>query len=203
MRGVAIASNRVTVSDYMSLPADLPAPEDDGAADHLPGAAMPHLELPSTGGRVVWLDQLGPGRTVLYIYPMTGQPGVDLPDGWNSIPGARGCTPETCGFRDHYAELKAAGADAVYGLSSQSTDYQAELAERLGLPFEILSDTGRELAEALDLPTFTAGDQRLYTPTDAGHRRRPDRARLLPDLPPGRARRSGARLALGAGITTA
>jgi peroxiredoxin len=147
----------------MSLPADLPAPEDDGAADHLPGTAMPHLGLRSTGGREVWLDQLGPGRTVLYIYPMTGQPGVDLPEGWNSIPGARGCTPESCGFRDHYAELKAAGADAVYGLSSQSSEYQAELAERLGLPFEILSDTGRELAESLDLPTFTAGDQRLYS----------------------------------------
>jgi peroxiredoxin len=147
----------------MSLPADLPAPVDDGAADHLPGLAMPHVELPSTAGRVVSLDRLGPGRTVLYIYPMTGQPGVDLPEGWDSIPGARGCTPETCGFRDHYGELTAAGAESVYGLSSQSTDYQAELAGRLGLPFEILSDTGRELAEALDLPTFTAGDQRLYS----------------------------------------
>ena len=146
----------------MSLPSDLPAPADDGAADHLPGTAMPHLELPSTAGREVTLDQLGQGRAVLYIYPMTGQPGVDLPEGWNAIPGARGCTPETCGFRDHYAELRAAGAATVYGLSSQSTDYQAELAERLGLPFEIISDTGRELAEALDLPTFTAGDQLLY-----------------------------------------
>ena len=146
----------------MSLPTDLPAPEDDGAADHLTGTPMPHLVFPSTAGHDVSLDRLGPGRTVLYIYPMTGQPGVDLPEGWNSIPGARGCTPETCGFRDHYAELKAAGADTVYGLSSQSTDYQAELAARLGLPFEILSDTGHELAQELDLPTFTAGEERLY-----------------------------------------
>jgi peroxiredoxin len=146
----------------MSLPADLPAPEDDGAADHLRGTLMPHIELPSTGGRSVALDRLGPGRSVLYIYPMSGQPGVDLPDGWNEIPGARGCTPEACGFRDHHAELRAAGAVTVYGLSSQSTAYQAELAERLGLPFEILSDTGHALGQALDLPTFTAGGERLY-----------------------------------------
>jgi len=150
------------VSDYLSLPTDLPAPEDDGAADHLPGSSMPHIVLPSTAGREVALDRLGAGRTVLYIYPMTGQPGVDLPDGWNEIPGARGCTPEACGFRDHYAELRAADTGGVYGLSSQSTAYQAELAERLGLPFEVLADTGHELAHALDLPTFTAGGQRLY-----------------------------------------
>ena len=135
----------------MSLPADLPAPEDDGAADHLAGTPMPHIVLPSTAGGEVALDQLGAGRTVLYIYPMTGQPGVDLPDGWNEIPGARGCTPEACGFRDHYAELRAAGAAGVYGL-----------AERLELPFEVLADTGHELAQALELPTFTAGGQRLY-----------------------------------------
>jgi peroxiredoxin len=146
----------------MSLPTDLPAPEDDGAADHLPGTRMPHIVLPTTAGGEVALDELVPGRTVLYIYPMTGQPGVDLPDGWNEIPGARGCTPEACGFRDHYAELCAAGATGVYGLSSQSTAYHAELAERLGLPFEVLSDAGHELAQALDLPTFTAGGQRLY-----------------------------------------
>lgn len=149
------------MSDYLSLPGDLPAPQDDGAADHLPGTPMPHIELPSTTGRDVALDQLGPGRTVLYIYPLSGQPGVELPDGWNTIPGARGCTPEACGFRDHYAELRAAGV-AVYGLSSQDTDYQAELAGRLGLPFPILSDPAHKLADALDLPTFSAGGQRLY-----------------------------------------
>ena len=151
-----------TVSDYLSFPDDLPVPEDDGAADDLAGTAMPHIALPSTGGELVALDELGPGRTVLYVYPLSGKPGVDLPDGWNSIPGARGCTPEACGFRDHYAELRAAGASAVYGLSSQSTEYQAELAERLALPFAILSDERHQLVTALNLPTFTADGQLLY-----------------------------------------
>jgi peroxiredoxin len=149
----------------MSLPSDLPAPEDDGAADHLAGTPMPRLTFPATGGGRVALDELGPGRTVLYIYPMSGRsgrPGVDLPDGWDAIPGARGCTPEACGFRDHHADLRAAGADAVFGLSSQTTEYQAELAERLRLPFEILSDPDLELAAALRLPTFTVEDRRLY-----------------------------------------
>jgi peroxiredoxin len=150
------------MSDYMSLPTDLPVPEDDGAADHLPGTAVPHIVLPGTKGGGVALDQLGDGRTVLYIYPMTGRPGVDLPEGWNEIPGARGCTPEACGFRDHYGELRAAGAAGVYGLSSQRTAYQAELAERLALPFEILSDSGHELQRALDLPTFTVDGELLY-----------------------------------------
>ena len=106
----------------MSLPSDLPAPEDDGAADHLVGLAMPAITLAATSGERVALDELGPGRTVLYFYPLSGKPGVDLPDGWDAIPGARGCTPEACGFRDHHAELRAAGAAAVFGLSSQSTD---------------------------------------------------------------------------------
>ena len=150
------------VTDYMSLPSDLPVPEDDGAADHLAGLAMPPITLPGTAGSRVALDDLGPGRTVLYIYPLSGRPGVDLPDGWDAIPGARGCTPEACGFRDHHAELRAAGAAAVFGLSSQSTDYQSELGERLDLPFEILSDPDLEVADALRLPTFTADDRRLY-----------------------------------------
>jgi peroxiredoxin len=150
------------VSDYMSLPSDLPVPEDDGAADHLPGTAMPHLTLPATDGSEVTLDELDPGRTVIYIYPLSGRPGVDLPTGWNDIPGARGCTPEACGFRDHFAELHDAGAANVHGLSSQSTDYQAELAERLALPFAILSDPGFSLGGALGLPTFTADGDRLY-----------------------------------------
>ena len=101
------------------LPGDLPRPVDDGAADRLPGAALPALALPSTAGAPVDLSRLGPGRTVIYVYPMTGRPGVALPPGWDEIPGARGCTPEACGFRDHFDELGAAGAAAVYGLSSQ------------------------------------------------------------------------------------
>jgi peroxiredoxin len=146
----------------MNLPDDLPVPEDDGAADHLAGMTMPHIVLPSTGGTDVALDELAAGRTVLYVYPLSGKPGVDLPDGWDSIPGARGCTPEACGFRDHFAELLAVGTSSVYGLSSQSTAYQSEFAARLGLPFEILSDERRQLVEALGLPTFTAAGALLY-----------------------------------------
>ncbi|MFI0815745.1 MerR family transcriptional regulator [Streptomyces sp. NPDC021098] len=149
--------------DYLTLPADLPAPEDDGAADHLPGTKVPHLALPNTAGRAVRLDALGPRRTVIYIYPLTGRPGTDLPEGWNSIPGARGCTPETCGFRDHFQDLLEAGAGRVYGLSSQDTDYQNEVVERLGLPFDMLSDRALGLADALGLPTFETGGMRLFT----------------------------------------
>jgi peroxiredoxin len=150
------------MADYLSLPSDLPAPEDDGGADHLPGLSMPSIGLPGTGGETVALDRLPRGRTVLYLYPMTGKPGVDLPEGWNEIPGARGCTPESCGFRDLYADLQTAGVSAVYGLSTQGTDYQLELSERLGLPFAILSDPELELGGALDLPTFTVEGRRLY-----------------------------------------
>ena len=150
------------MATYENLPSDLPVPEDDGAADHLPGTAMPELSLIATDGASIDLSRLGEGRTVLYLYPLSGKPGVDLPDGWDAIPGARGCTPEACGFRDHFRELQAAGAERVYGLSSQDTAYQAELAERLSLPFAILSDPGLRLAERLRLPTFEADGQRLY-----------------------------------------
>ncbi|MHA6758818.1 redoxin family protein [Streptacidiphilus sp. PAMC 29251] len=148
--------------DYASLPAGLPVPEDDGAAAHLPGKPAPTLELRSTGGATVRLDAPGEGRTVLYIYPLTGRPGIDLPEGWDAIPGARGCTPEACGFRDHHQDLLAAGAARVFGLSSQETDYQREVVERLRLPFEMLSDPARNLAQALDLPTFEANGTTLY-----------------------------------------
>lgn len=150
------------MNDYLSLPADLPAPEDDGAANHLPGMRMPHLELPSTAGEAVHVDELGPGRAVLYIYPLTGRPGTDLPEGWDSIPGARGCTTEACSFRDHHEDLRDAGATRVFGLSSQDTDYQREVVERLHLPFQMLSDPELGLADALDLPTFEAGGMTLY-----------------------------------------
>lgn len=150
------------MTDYTSLPADLPVPEDDGAAAHLPGMKVPHLRLQGTGGATIHLDKLGAGRTVLYIYPLTGRPGAELPEGWDSIPGARGCTPETCGFRDHYRDLLAAGAVGVFGLSSQDTDYQREVVERLHLPFQLLSDPALSLAQALKLPTFEASGLTLY-----------------------------------------
>lgn len=148
------------MSDRTSLPPDLPAPHDDGAADHLPGARMPGLVLPATDGRQVALADL-PSRTVLYLYPRTGEPDVPVPDGWDAIPGARGCTPQACDFRDHHAELGALGA-TVFGLSSQSTSYQQEVAQRLHLPFALLADPGLELGAALRLPTFAFGGEQLY-----------------------------------------
>jgi peroxiredoxin len=152
------------MTDYTTLPDDLPVPEDDGAAEHLPGAALPHLTLPASDGTRLDLGALGDGRTVLYLYPLTGRPGVDLPAGWDEIPGARGCSTEACDFRDHFADLRAAGATQDYGLSSQEPDYQAEVVERLRLPFVMLSDPEFALATALGgLPTFAApGHERLY-----------------------------------------
>ena len=138
--------------DPTQLPSDLPRPADDGAASHLAGMTMPALALPATDGAPVRVD--GFATVVLYAYPMTGVPGVELPPGWDSIPGARGCTPETCGFRDHAAELAALGA-SVAGVSTQSTAYQREVADRLGLPFPLLSDASLALTSALRLPTFT------------------------------------------------
>src|SRR5579864_2610209 len=137
----------------MELPADLPVPTDDGAAAHLAGMRMPHIALLSTSGRLVDLAGLGAGRTALYLYPRTGRPDRGVPEGWDSIPGARGCTPESCGFRDHFAELKGLGAD-VFGVSTQDTEYQREAVHRLQLPFELLSDSRLELTRAMRLPTF-------------------------------------------------
>jgi peroxiredoxin len=142
------------------LPADLPAPEDDGAARHLEGRRLPDLALPATDGNTVNLARL-PGRTVVYIYPRTGEPGKPPPDGWDAIPGARGCTPQSCAFRDHFAELEALGVARLYGLSTQDTAYQREAVDRLHLPFAILSDAALELARALKLPTFEAAGMTL------------------------------------------
>ena len=136
------------------LPTDIPAPRDDGAASHLTGMRLPDLELPATSGAPVNLAKLK-GRTVVYIYPRTGVPGVALPEGWDLIPGARGCTPQSCGFRDHFAELKAQGVAQVFGLSTQDTSYQQEAAMRLHLPFPVLSDETLAFTKALTLPTFT------------------------------------------------
>ena len=147
--------------EFSALPADLPRPQDDGAARHLPGRRLPDLVLPATDGQAVRLSDLGRPRTVLYAYPMTASPGVALPDGWDAIPGARGCTAESCGFRDHHAGLRALGAH-VYGLSAQSVQRQREAAARLGLGFPLLSDERLQLADALDLPTFTADGLRLF-----------------------------------------
>jgi peroxiredoxin len=148
------------MTDPTQLPPDLPRPVDDGACAHLPGTAMPRVALPSTAGRDVDLGSLPPGRTVIYCYPMTGVPGRPLPDGWDAIPGARGCTPEACAFRDHHRELADLGA-GVFGLSTQTTEYQREMAERLHLPFEVLSDADLRLAIALRLPTFEVESMRL------------------------------------------
>ena len=134
------------------LPNDLPVPEDDGAADHLPGMRLPSVPLASTSGEIVDLSAL-PGRTVVYCYPMTGRPDRSLPAGWDEIPGARGCTPQSCSFRDHHAELRSLGA-SVFGSSTQDTEYQREAATRLHLPFALLSDSDLAFAGALGLPTF-------------------------------------------------
>lgn len=149
--------------DPQTLPDDLPAPADDGAASHLRGSKVPPLELPATTGGLFRVDAApaGAARLVLYAYPRTARPGEGpLTPDWNLIPGARGCTPEACGFRDHAADLAAAGA-AVAGLSVQDTDYQSEAAGRLGLPFPLLSDAEFRLTDALGLPTFEAAGHRL------------------------------------------
>ncbi len=152
------------MADFTTLPEGLPVPVDDGAADHLPGRLLPTMTLPTSDGGRVDLSALGNGRTVIYLYPLTGRPGIDLPEGWDAIPGARGCSTEACDFRDHHSELIAAGAGRVFGLSSQDTDYQKEVVERLRLPFPMISDESLQLGDALSLPTFSApGQDRLYS----------------------------------------
>ena len=140
--------------------ATIPAPPDDGAARHLLGARMASVALRATDGGTVDLSAL-PGRAVVYAYPRTGPPGVENPEGWDMIPGARGCSPQSCAFRDHLAELRALGVDHLFGLSTQGPDDQREAAQRLHLPFAILSDERLELSRAMGLPTFEAGGMTL------------------------------------------
>ena len=147
------------VHNPLELPEDLPMPTNDGACDHLKGLSLPSVKLRSTSGRVVDLASLQ-GRVVVYCYPRTGRPGIDPPQGWNDIPGARGCTPQSCAFRDHHQEIKKLGAQ-LFGLSTQDTVDQREAIERLHLPFELLSDSELEFANSLRLPTFKVADLRL------------------------------------------
>jgi peroxiredoxin len=149
-------TSTVDAPDWSSIP----APVDDGATRHLLGARVASAPLPATSGETVDLAALR-GRTIVYAYPRTGRPGIENPDGWDMIPGARGCTPQTCSFRDHFAELKELSVDHLFGLSTQDPDYQREAAERLHLPFAILSDEHLKLTRAMNLPTFEASGMTL------------------------------------------
>jgi peroxiredoxin len=146
---------------YHDLPADLTILVDDGAADHLLGIEVPALALPSTLGGELDLGEAAHGLVVVYVYPRTGKPGEPLPAGWDEIPGARGCTPQSCAFRDHVRDLAAYGA-SVIGVSAQSPADQLEFAEREHIPYPLLSDVALELAAALRLPTFEAAGMTLY-----------------------------------------
>ena len=149
----------IRTDDLHALPPDLPVPVDDGACDHLPGLVLPSIPLPATDGDLVDIAALQ-GRSVVYCYPRTGRPDQEMPPGWNGIPGARGCTPQSCAFRDHHAELRALDA-RVFGLSTQDTAYQREAADRLHLPFPLLSDADLAFARALRLPTFETSGMTL------------------------------------------
>jgi len=153
LMGAAVPVMAQNNGTLMQLPASLPVPLDDGACDHLAGMAMPNLALRSTQGRMVNLAAPSGIRWIVYAYPRTGTPGATIATDWDAIPGARGCTPQSCSMRDHYHEVKTLGAD-IYGLSTQTTDYQKEMVDRLHLPFEVLSDESLKLTHALKLPTF-------------------------------------------------
>jgi peroxiredoxin len=154
MQNIEIYMEKLT-----ELPKDLPTPVDDGACNHLTGDYLPSISLSSTQGEYVDLSTIS-GYVVIYCYPMTGKPGVSLPDGWDEIPGARGCTPQSCAFRDHYQELDNLGAK-VFGLSTQSTEDQVEAKMRLHLPFELLSDSDSTFAHTLKLPIFEIDNKQL------------------------------------------
>lgn len=142
------------------LPNDLPVPIDDGACNHLESLYLSPTSLFATNNQPIELNKIS-GLLVIYIYPMTGRPDKSLPEGWNDIPGARGCTPQSCSFKDHYTELQKYQAQ-VFGLSTQTTEYQLEAKERLHLPFELLSDSTLKLKAALNLPTFKIDGMELY-----------------------------------------
>ena len=149
----------IHMTNYQELPADLPIPQDDGTTDHLKGMKLPQVSLMATSGQKIGVGDIK-GKLVIYCYPMTGRPNVALPDGWDNIPGARGCTPQSCSYRDHYQELKSLGA-VVLGLSVQSPEYQKEMADRLHLPFPVVSDVNYEFQKALNMPTFVAAGMTL------------------------------------------
>jgi peroxiredoxin len=139
----------MSTHDPYSLPDDLPVPVDDGACAHLEGTTMPDVTLRATNGNDERLRRHG--LVVFYVYPKSGRPGVDMPPNWNETPGMRGCTPQSCAFRDHHGELVALGAD-VFGISTQDPDDQRGFAERLELPYAVLSDPDGLLQRELGLP---------------------------------------------------
>ena len=147
------------MTNLNKIPTNLPAPLDDGLADHLIGMKLPSLNLLATNGTKIDLSQVE-GCLVLYCYPRSGTPNTSLPEGWDQIPGARGCTPQSCAYRDHYQEIKVLGAE-VFGLSTQATAYQKEMVGRLHLPFPVLSDEQFEFQRALNLPTFKVAGMTL------------------------------------------
>jgi peroxiredoxin len=149
------------MQDFRGLPPDLPVPEDDGGADHLPGAEIPTLRLAATDGSEVDLSEAAAGTLALYVYPRTGVPDETPIEGWDEIPGARGCTPQNCAFRDLHGELRALGA-TVYGLSAQPLSEQRDFAARERMPYPLLNDSELRLAALIGLPTFEAGGMRLY-----------------------------------------
>ena len=146
--------------NFYALPKDLPIPQDDGACSHLESTALPSIELRSTANRVVDLSRLTQEPTVFFFYPRTGRPDEPAPVGWDEIAGARGCTPQSCGYRDLYLEFRTLGIQ-VFGVSTQTTEFQQELVQRIHLPFEILSDVEFKLTETLRLPTFEFSGMRL------------------------------------------
>jgi peroxiredoxin len=146
----------------MTFPSDLPRPEDDGACSHLTDLPIPNISLPpaSNPSNLVDISKL-PGLTIIFCYPRTGAPGEVVPPEWNNIPGARGCTPQACSFRDNRPQLKSLGVNQLFGLSTQDTNYQQEVHTRLRLPYDLLSDGKLEFQKALNLPTFEWQGQKV------------------------------------------